>query len=465
MSKTPVRRDYSKLKKSLAVDLAKKFPISKTINERAEKTLIDGGHHGLRLMKPFPPRPKKASGAYFETEDGPRLLDFWQGHYTNILGHNPPVVTSALADFFAAGQGLQTGHEDILGIEVAEILTKTCDAEAVRLTTSGGTATMNAIMLARAFTRRDLVLKVGGGWHGGQPWAFKGYSWQGGFDKIDSEGLPKNVSKEVVVTQFNNLAALEKSFEKWGDRLACFILEPTIGSGGMMPARLEYVQKARELTEKHGVLLILDEVIAGFRFRAGNCGKLYGVRPDLTTMGKIMGGGMPVAAVLGRRDVLELVEKKGGSRVKFSGGTYSAHPASMLAAKTMLQFLIENEEKIYPKLAEQSLKLRAALRSAFEKVGERIVFAGEKTGMFPASSLHLPIFSPKKGTDFDKPDELFDPRFSDVEWREVLFQQAMMLHDVYPIHGLGCTTAAHDDAAIRHFSEACEAVATDFSKI
>ncbi len=453
-------RNYEKLKAQIAAELREKMPASDALNERAKKYLIDGGHHGLRLMRPFPPRPIAANGAWLTDAGGAKILDFWQGHYTDILGHNPKVVTDALAALFADGYGLQTGHEDENGIVLGEILAKQCDAEAVRLTTSGAMATMNAIMLARAFTGRSLFLMVGGGWLGGHPWAFKGYTWLDGFYKIDSAGLPPGLTKEIVLTQFNNVEMLEKTFQKHGDRLACFIVEPTIGSGGMMPARLDFLQKARELTQKHGVLLISDEVIAGFRFRAGNCAALFGIQPDLTTMGKAIGGGMPVAAVIGRCDVLELVGKKARpSGVKFSGGTYSAHPASMVAARVFLEYLINNEAEIYPKLEKISRKLRDGLASAFQKSGIDIRFSGDRTGMMPDCSLLLPIFLPKKGQDFDTPESIADPRLSDVELREVVFQQLMLLENVFTVHGLGCATLAHGGAEIAFFEAAAERVA------
>jgi glutamate-1-semialdehyde 2,1-aminomutase len=451
---------YQALKAQLFAELMAKFPESAALQTRAENHLIDGGHHGLRLMKPFPPRPKAARGAWLTEENGTQILDFWQGHYTNLLGHNPPVVTNSLTEMFANGYGLQTGHEDRLGIEVAEILAKQCQAEAVRLTTSGAIATMNAIMLARAFTGRNLVLKVGGGWHGGHPWGLKGYTWQGGFDKVDSAGIPKKLTDEIVLTQFNNLEMLEKTFLKYGEKLACFILEPMIGSGGMMPARRDFMEKARELTEKYGVLLISDEVIAGFRFRAGNCAALYNIQPDLTTMGKAIGGGMPVAAVVGRRDVLDLVSKKRGAQgVKFSGGTYSAHPSSMLAAKVFLEYLVKNEATIYPKIANSSEKLRLALQNAFIKTGVEVRFSGDRTGFMPDCSLLLPIFNPKKGQDFDTPEAVADPKLNDVELRENIFQLAMLVENCYVIHGLGCATLAHEQPEIDYFSAAAQRVA------
>ena len=146
-------------------------------------------------------------------------------------------------------------------------------AERVRFTTSGSLATMYAIMLSRSYTGRQLVLKMGGGWHGAQPWGLIGVSYGArGFRAPDSEGLPSATRNEVMVTRFNDSQALQEVFESHGDKIACLIVEPVIGAGGFIPATPEYMDLARELTQKHGALLISDEVIAGFRFRAGNAG-------------------------------------------------------------------------------------------------------------------------------------------------------------------------------------------------
>lgn len=150
------------------------------------------------------------------------------------------------------------------------------------------------------------------------------------------------------MTGYNDPEALRRHFREHGDRLACFIVEPFIGAGGFILATPEYLQAARELTDQYGVVLIFDEVISGFRFRAGDLGALYGIRPDLATFAKIIGGGMPVAAVAGRREIMELCGRAGGSRVAFSGGTYSAHPAAMLAPRAMLTHLLAHEAEIYP---------------------------------------------------------------------------------------------------------------------
>jgi glutamate-1-semialdehyde 2,1-aminomutase len=290
-------RDHTTLLAELGAAYALYSPRSRAIHETAKKYLIDGGSHQLRLTQPFPPRIVSASGGYLEDEDGHPILDFWQGHLGNLLGHNPPAITAALSQAFANGFGLQTGFTDRLQAEVAEILCKRTGSERVRFTTSGSLATMYAIMLARSFTGRDQMLKTGGGWHGAQPWGLKGVSFHDGngkgFQLVDSEGIPAGLAGDVIITGFNDIESLRVSFREHGDRLACFIVEPFIGTGGLMPASLEFIQTAHDLCRHHGALLIFDEVISGFRFRAGNLGAMYGVAPDLSVFGKIIGGGMP----------------------------------------------------------------------------------------------------------------------------------------------------------------------------
>jgi glutamate-1-semialdehyde 2,1-aminomutase len=310
----------------LAEEYAQHSPRSAALHEQAQEWQVDGGSHTLRLMQPFPPRITSALGAWLKDEDNHDILDFWQGHFANILGHNPEAITTVMALAFETNSGLQTGFTDRLQVETAHILCRQTGTERVRFTTSGTLATMYAIMLARAFTGRGLVMKMGGGWHGAQPWGLKGVHFHAGgdgFRRVETAGLPSALTDEVVVTRFNDPDVLRDHFAQHGDRLACLIVEPFLGAGGFILATPEYLQTARELTQRYGVTLIFDEVISGFRFRAGDVGTLYGVRPDLAIFGKIIGGGMPVAAVAGRADIMGLA----GREVKFSGGTYSAHPA------------------------------------------------------------------------------------------------------------------------------------------
>ncbi len=452
-------RDYSPLMAELAEEYRKHSPKSAALHEEAVEVLVDGGNNALRILQPFPPRIVHAQGAWVTDEDGHRILDFWQGHYANVLGHNPPVVTRALAQAMAEGYGLQTGFTDRLMIEVAEILCRQTGSERIRFTTSGTLATMYAMMLARAFTHRDLILKVGGGWHGGHLWGLKGVGYHDGFELADSEGLSTGTTQEVLITDFNDTEMLHRHFQSVGDKLACFILEPVIGAGGLMPATKEYVQAARERTEKHGVLLVFDEVISAFRFRAGNVGALYGVQPDMTTMGKAIGGGMPVAAVAGRGDILALSGLDGGAKVKFQGGTYAGHPASMLAAKSLLNHLVENEAEIYPKLARIGVKTRETVTRSFADEGIDVRFAGDRCNVVPGNSLHMLLFPYEKDLELRTPDEVRNPSICDINLSEKVLQLALLLEDVYTVHGIGCTTAAHTDEDIRFLGEACRRAA------
>jgi glutamate-1-semialdehyde 2,1-aminomutase len=460
---TPNR--HADLLAELARAYAQHAPQSASWNKQAERWLVDGGSHALRLIKPFPPRITAARGAWVEDEDGHRILDFFQGHYVNVLGHNPESITSVLGRAFEEGHGLETGFTDRLQVECAEILCRQTGAERVRFTTSGSLATMYAMLLARAFTQRDKVMKAGGGWHGAQPWGLKGVSFRAeadarrGFRQVETRGLPSSLSKEVLVTRFNDVDMLEDDFRQHGDAVACFIVEPFIGAGGFIPALPEYLETARTLTRKHGALLIFDEVIDGFRFRAGDAGRLYGIEPDLATFGKAMGGGMPVSAVAGRADVMSLVGRETNRPVKFSGGTFSAHPASLLAAKTGMTYLVEHERELYPRLAELGEKARRTVEAAFAHQGIYARCTGYGNQAIPGSSLAMTHFPYKEDCQLTTPDDVSDPDVCDVALRERVLKLALLLENIHVHHGLGAVSSAHTEDDIALLGEACHRVA------
>ncbi|MGQ9681813.1 MAG: aspartate aminotransferase family protein [Anaerolineae bacterium] len=433
----------------LRAQYEQRFPRSAAAQRRATRSLIDGGSHTIRLFEPYPFRATWARGARAGDLDGHEIIDYWQGHYANILGHNPPLVTEALARAFAEGQGLQTGLPDEAQVELAELLLRQTGDERVRFTTAGSLATMYAIMLARAHNGRSLVLKAAGGWHGSQPLALRGTRFGAdGFGGMDSQGLPLGVESETLVTRFNDVEDLRARFREQGDRLACVILEPCLGTSGFMPASPEYLREARALTERHGALLILDEIISGFRFCAGGLQKLYGVRADLSTYGKIIGGGMPVSAVTGRADVLELAGKVTGRRVLFDGGTFSAHPAAMLAGRVMLQHLVERESTIYPQLAAKGERLRRGIEAAFSRAGILVRCTGGGNAVVHGSSLiqvHFPLCD---DTRLDSPDLVWDPQLCDAALREQALKLGLLLRDVNVSHGLGAVSMAHDEAVL-----------------
>ena len=456
-------RDYSRLLDEIGEEFEERFPRSSELHRDACRYLVDGGSHTLRLTRPFPPRIVSARGGRVRDEEGHDILDFWQGHMANVLGHNPEVVTSELERLFAEGSGLQLGMTDRLQAEVAEILCRQTGADRVRLTTSGTLATMYGVMLARAFTGRNLVMKVGGGWHGAQPWSLKGTAYRTengvGFGGVETEGLPVPVTENVIITAYNDPQRLREDFVLYGDGVACLVVEPLIGAGGLIPATREYLELARELTHQHGALLVFDEVVNGFRFRAGNLAALYDIESDLAIYGKAIGGGMPVAALAGRKDVMDLIGRAGGHRVAVLGGTYCGHPASMVAAKVSMSYLVEHEGEIYGKLAGLGQKMRDAMASGFVEGGIFAVCTGISSELPCGSSLAMVHFPHDDGTEIDTPQKVHDPRVCDVALRNQVLGPAMLLEDVHMVQGHGSAASAHSDDDMEFLREACRRVA------
>jgi len=232
-----------------------------------------------------------------------------------------------------------------------------------------------------------------------------------------------------------------------------------------MPATREYLQTARQLTARHGTVLIFDEVISGFRFRAGDAGSLAGVHPDLAVFGKVMSGGTPVSAVAGRADILELSGRPGGNRVGFSGGTFSAHPACMLAARTMMSYLEEHESEIYPRLSGLAEKARDMVEATFAAAGIHAVCAGRGNDGFPPSSLirvHFPLDDRKM---IERPEDAMDPAICDLVLSEKILRVAMLLEDVNVMFGLGSLSSAHTEEDLGFGRSAFERVAAALGRI
>lgn len=438
-----------------------KYPRSHIAHQEARRVLVDGISHGARLFAPFPFRIVEASGPWVKELGGAEIIDYWQGHYANILGHNPPVVIGALKAELDRGFGLQTGIPDEGETALAALLAQATGAEKVRLTTSGTLATMYAMMLARDFTGRNVVLKVGGGWHGANPLALKGVArTQAGFTAVDSTGLTKSAEEEILVTRFNHVEALEEVFRQRGEEIACFIFEPCPGGGGFIPATKAFMRAARDLTQRYGALLILDEVITGFRFCAAGVQKLYGIQADLTTFGKIIGGGMPVSAVVGRAEVMERASESLPKRVWFNGGTFAAHPLSMQAGLAMLEYLIAHEGTIYPALAAKGDWLRTQIEQTFADRGILARCTGADDEALPTGgSLGWVNFPLREDIPLTAPEDVTDPSLCDVALREKALKIGLLLEGVNVVHGLGAISTAHTDEALARTIEAYDAFA------
>jgi len=435
-----VEREY---RRALEEEFARRFPRSMAHHAKHRRVLLDGTSHAMRWAPPFVPVIRASRGAVIEDLDGHLILDYWQGHFANILGHNPAPIREALGRALDDGRGLQSGMVHPLEAELADTICRLTGSETVRFTTSGTLGTFYGAVLARAFTGRDRVLKVSGGWHGSQPFGLKGVAPRGGsFDHLESEGLSSKIDEEVLLTRFNDVEDLRARFAESGDRIACLLLEPILGAGGGLVATPEYMREARRLTEHHGALLLCDEIITGFRFRAGDLTSLYGVKPDLLILGKVLGGGMPVAAVAGRRDVLDL-SSRDVRRVKFEGGTYSAHELSLVAAAAMLDHLETNESEVYGRLAVAGTRIRDGLARISQSEGFPIHVLGATPAGFPGSSLVYMHPALEASASPTCPEELVErgnPRIP-----ERLLKATLLLCDLSTRSGIGGVTMAHTD--------------------
>lgn len=326
-------------RRSIAQQFEREFAGSRRLFERARAVFPDGVTHDSRRLEPFPLYVTHAKGARKWDVDGHELIDFWNGHGALMLGHSPAPIVEAVQQQMERGTHYGACHE--LEIAWGELVQRLVpSAERVRFTSSGTEATLMALRLARIFTGRSKVLKFAGhfhGWHDAvMPGAYPPY------ENLGVPGLPSEVSLQTVVIPPNDVAALEQALA--GDlQIGAVILEPTGGHWGRVPIRGEFLKELRRLTARHGQLLIFDEVITGFRVHAGGAQAHYGVKPDLTTLAKILAGGLPGGAVAGRADVLAAIEVRPGKPKMRHPGTFNANPLSAAAGVAALSRIATHE--------------------------------------------------------------------------------------------------------------------------
>lgn len=355
----------------------RRFGRSAALYERSRNAIAGGISHDSRNFAPFPIYIERAEGARKWDVDGNELLDHWMGHGSLLLGHSNPQVTAAVAEQMHKGTHYGACHE----LEVAwaeQIVRLIPSAEWVRFTMSGTEATMLAIRDARAFTGKDLVIRFAGHFHGWHDYAMAGY--QPPFDTSTSTGVPKAVSETMLVAYPNNIESVRQLLDAHPGQVAAVILEPGGGSNGIIPTDVSFLRDLRALTTERSVVLIFDEVITGFRYSPGGAQQVYGVIPDLTTLAKIVAGGLPGGAVVGKRDILQVQTFKGElhkdrfERV-LQQGTFNANPLSAAAGLTALQIVGEG----WPtdQCNRSGEQLRVGLRDCLEQRGVAGAILGE----------------------------------------------------------------------------------------
>jgi glutamate-1-semialdehyde 2,1-aminomutase len=355
----------------------KRFARSAELYARSREAIAGGITHDSRNFAPFPIYVERADGSRKWDVDGNELVDHWMGHGSLLLGHNHPQVTKAVAEQVHKGTHYGACHE--LEVAWAEQIQRLIpSAEWVRFTMSGTEATMLAMRDARAFTGRDLIIRFAGHFHGWHDYAMAGY--QPPFDTSTSTGVPKAVTETMLVAYPNNIESVRQLLDAHRDQVAAVIVEPGGGSNGIIPTNVPFLRELRTLTAERGVVLIFDEVITGFRYSPGGAQQVYGVTPDLTTLAKIVAGGLPGGAVVGKRDILQVQTFKGElhkdrfERV-LQQGTFNANPMSAAAGFTALQIVGEGwATEQANKAGEQ---LRIGLRDCLEKRGVAGAVLGE----------------------------------------------------------------------------------------
>ncbi len=347
------------------------YPNSTTLFQRAQQVIPGGVNSPVRAFRGVGGTPlfiKSAKGAVISDADGRSYIDYVGSWGPMILGHAHDEVIAAIQQ--AATRGTSYGAPTELEIELAEAVIEAFPSiEKLRLTSSGTEATMSALRVARGFTGRPKIVKFEGCYHGhGDSLLVRAGSGVATLGLPDSPGVLAEVAHNTITVPFNDAVALEQVFEQIGDQIAAVIIEPVVGNMGCVPPVENYLQSVRSITQKHGAVLIFDEVMTGFRVSFGGAQQIYGIKPDMTCLGKIIGGGLPVGAFGGRREIMDVVAPVGPV---YQAGTLSGNPLAVTAGLTTLRLL--KSLNPYPQLQRATAKLVAGMAEAVKEAGQATI--------------------------------------------------------------------------------------------
>ncbi|CAB1055728.1 Glutamate-1-semialdehyde 2,1-aminomutase (EC [Olavius sp. associated proteobacterium Delta 1] len=355
---------------------------SQSLYERALQIIPGGVNSPVRACKSVGADPlfiDRADGCLIYDADGNRFIDYIGSWGPMILGHRHPAVVEAI--IAVLGRGTSFGAPTDLEIQLAEmVIDAVASVDVIRMVNSGTEATMSAVRLARGVSGRDLVIKFDGCYHGhADTLLVAAGSGVATLGIPGSPGVPEDVAKHTLSLPFNDIEAVQRVMDEKGDQVACVIIEPVAGNMGLVPPAAGFLESLREVTERYGVILIFDEVMTGFRVAYGGAQTLYGIAPDLTCFGKIIGGGLPVGAYGGKKEIMSQIAPQGSV---YQAGTLSGNPIAMIAGIATLEQL--KKEGVYESLAEKSSRLAAGLAEAARKSGiaARVDHVGSMLGMF-----------------------------------------------------------------------------------
>ncbi len=341
--------------------------VSNDLFTRAQKLIPGGVNSPVRAFRSVGGTPfftKRAQGATLTTADNKDLIDFVCTWGPAIHGHNNPIIREAISD--ALFKGTSFGTPNPYEVEMAELIIKMVPSvEKVRMVNSGTEATMTAIRLARGYTKRNKIIKFAGCYHGhADSLLIAAGSGALTLGKPDSAGVPESIAKETIVLPFNDLSKVEEAFANYGEDIAGIILEPFPANIGLIFPMDGYLQGLRDVCTKHGAILIFDEVMTGFRVSAGGVQQHVGITPDITTLGKIIGGGLPVGALGGKADIMDYLAPLGPV---YQAGTLSGNPLAMAAGIASLRLLLEGDT--YERLDKMGKQIAGALAETAKEIG------------------------------------------------------------------------------------------------
>lgn len=364
---------------------------SQELFEKSKKVIPGGVNSPVRAFGSVGRTPifmKKAKGSHIYDEDGREYVDYVCSWGPGILGHADDRVIKAVKE--ACDDGLTFGAPTRKELDIAELINELMPSmEMTRMVNSGTEAVMSALRVARGFTGRDKIVKFRGCYHGHSD----GLLVKAGSAALtqsvpDSLGVPKSYTENTLIAEYNDEESVKKLFESEGSNIAAIVVEPVAANMGVVPPRAGFLHFLRDITKHYGALLILDEVITGFRLGLGGAQEYFDIKPDLTTLGKIVGGGMPVGAYGGRKDVMSMVAPLGGV---YQAGTLSGNPIAMTAGISTLKILQKEKDTIYPAIENSARRIAKTVRETF----------GSAVQVNQIGSLMSVFFTDREVTDMD----------------------------------------------------------------
>jgi glutamate-1-semialdehyde 2,1-aminomutase len=414
------------------------------------KIFPGGISHNIRFFRPYPFFVNKATNKHLIDVDGNRYVDYWMGHWALILGHSPNVVVKKLDKQIR--QGTLYGTVNDISVKLGETIKKSIPiSELLRFCTTGSEATMYAIRIARAVTKKRIICKTIGGWHGFNTDLMQSVNYP--FEIDEGVGMTGREGDFVESIPFNDLDRSIRLLESVKDDLACLIIEPLLGGGGCIPADINFLKGLEEYCKRNNILFILDEIVTGFRLNFGSVSSLYHLNPDMITLGKIVGGGLPIGVVCGKKEIMKVanpVENRNKENLCYiGGGTFSSNPLTMTAGYTTLDYISKNRKTVYNKINKLGDIARNGLKKLFSDYGLKT----EVTGI---GSLFLTHFLSNKVSEITNAN---DVALSDNDALTKYHFSLMAKYGIFFLpHKMGAISIVHDAKDIQSLINATEKI-------